>query len=173
MLIEANQILELTSLGDIATAGGIIEDMQLLGKLVDQAQGLSYDLSSLESQIFALFDLGAPPTTSSALRDRLLEIQRVKSQCYSYAMRVQTLLKTALRTVDHLQGLLDTLSALLGNKQGHQTHTQVSTVAAKHLANLDVQIAAFTRAQSVDKMEEILTIESLRQINLRVYERTE
>src|SRR5215471_2052560 len=173
ILIEANQILDLTSLDDIEVASGIAQDMQLLGQLVEQAQGLSYDVSSLESQISALFDLGTAPTTTSALQTRLAEIRRVKWQCYSYALRVQTLLRTALRTVEHLQGLLDTVSALIGNKQGHQTHMQATTVAAKHLANLDVQIAAFHRAQSVDKMEELLTIEALRQINQRVYERTD
>jgi len=173
VLIEANQILDLTPLDSIGVADGIVQDMRLLGQLVDQAQGLSYDVSSLESQISALFGLDTAPTTSRALQARLDEIRRVKSQCYSYAMRVQTLLRTALRTVDHLQGLLDTVSALIGNKQGHQTHMQATTVAAKHLANLDVQIAAFHRAQSVDKMEELLTIESLRQIDNRVFERTD
>jgi conjugal transfer/entry exclusion protein len=173
VLIEANQILDLTPLDGIGVADGIVQDMQLLGQLVEQAQGLSYDVSALESQMSALFGLDTAPTTTSALQERLGEIRRVKSQCYSYAMRVQTLLKTATRTVEHLQGLLDTVSALIGNKQGHQTHMQATTVAAKHLANLDVQIAAFHRAQSVDKMEELLTIESLRQINMRVYERTQ
>ena len=173
VLIEANQILDLTPLDSIGVADGIVQDMRLLGQLVDQAQGLSYDVSSLESQISALFGLDTAPTTSRALQARLDEIRRVKSQCYSYAMRVQTLLRTALRTVDHLQGLLDTVSALIGNKQGHQTHMQATTVAAKHLANLDVQIAAFHRAQSVDKMEELMTIESLRQIDNRVFERAD
>jgi hypothetical protein len=39
-------------------------------------------------------------------------------KCYSYAARVQTLMQTALRTVEHLQGLLDTLGGLVGNMQG-------------------------------------------------------
>jgi conjugal transfer/entry exclusion protein len=167
VLIEANQVLDLTPLDQIGVAGGIAEDMQLLGQLVDQAQGLSYDVSSLESQIFALFDLGTAPDTRNGLTQRLADIKRVKFQVYSYAARVQTLLRTALRTVEHLQGLLDTVRALIGNKQAHQTHMQTTTVASKHLANLDVQIAAFHRAQTVDKLSEALIIESITKIQAR------
>lgn len=171
VLIEANQILDLTSLDDIGTAGGIAEDMKLLALLVEQANGLSYDISSLEAQIAALFDLDTAPETTGGLKERLAEIRRIKWQCYGYAMRVQTLLKTAARTAEHLVQLLDTIGALIGNKQGHQTHMQATTVASKHLANIDINIAAFNRAQSVDKLEEVLTIEAFRRINNRVFER--
>src|SRR5215471_5332812 len=51
VLIEANQVLDLTPLDEIAVAGGMAEDMQLLGQLVEQAQGLSYDIRSIQAQI--------------------------------------------------------------------------------------------------------------------------
>src|SRR5512145_3037552 len=57
VLIEANQILELTTLDDIAVAGGIAEDMALLGQLVTEVQGLSYDIGSIQAQIDSLFNL--------------------------------------------------------------------------------------------------------------------
>ena len=69
--------------------------------------------------------------------------------------------------MDHLQGLLDTLSQLVGNLTGHQTHTQATIVAAKHLANLDVQNAAFHRAQTVDKLGDMVIIESITKIQAR------
>jgi len=167
ILIEANQILELTPLDDIQTAGGIAEDMALLGQLVTQAEGLSYDMGSLQAQITVLFHLDTAPDTRDGLTARLAEIKRVKFQCYTYAARVQVLMQTALRTVDHLQGLLDTLSQLVGNMQGHQTHAQLTTVASKHLANLDVQMASFQRAQTVDKLSEALILESITKIQAR------
>ena len=80
---------------------------------------------------------------------------------------MQTLLRTALRTVEHLQGLLDTSGHLVGNMQGNQTHGQLTTVASKHLANLDVQMASFHRAQTVDKLSEALIIESITKIQAR------
>ena len=167
ILIEANQILELTPLDDIAVAGGIAEDMALLGQLVTQAEGLSYDIGSLQTQIESLFNLDTAPDTRDGLTARLAEIKRVKYQSYSYAARVQTLMRTALRTVEHLQGLLDTLSGLVGNMQGNQTHAQLTTVASKHLANLDVQMASFNRAQTVDKLSEALILESITKIQAR------
>jgi conjugal transfer/entry exclusion protein len=167
ILIEANQILELTPLDDIAVSGGIAEDMALLGQLVTQAEGLSYDLGSLQAQIERLFSLDTAPDTRDGLTERLAEIKRVKYQSYSYAARVQTLMRTALRTVEHLQGLLDTLSDLVGNMQGNQTHAQLTTVASKHLANLDVQMASFQRAQTVDKLSDALIIESINKIQAR------
>jgi hypothetical protein len=97
----------------------------------------------------------------------LAEIKRQKYLAYSYAARVQTLLQTAIRTVDHLQGLLDTLGQLVGNMQGNQTHAQITTVATKHLANLDVQIASFHRAQTVDKLSDALIVESIAKIQAK------
>ncbi len=163
-LIEANQVLELTSLDDIGVSGGIAEDMALLAKLVDQAEGLSYDIASLQAQIAALFDLQTAPATRDGLTARIAEIKRIKYQAYSYVARVHTLLLTAKRTVEHLIGILDTVKALVGNKQGHQTATQAQVVIAKHLANLDVQTTAFNRAQVIDKLAEALITESIANI---------
>lgn len=166
-LIEANQILELTGLDDIGVSSGIAEDMRLLALLVTQAEGLSYDISSLEAQIQSLFGLDAAPDTLDGLKERVAEIKRIKFLAYSYAARVQTLLKTAARTAEHLVQLLDTLSAVLGNKQSHQTHSQISTTSAKHLANIDVNLAAFQRAETIDKLAEALIIEALTKIEQR------
>ena len=167
ILIEANQILELTPLDDIAVAGGIAEDMALLGQLVEQAEGLSYDMGSLQAQLDSLFNLDTAPDTRDGLTERLAEIKRQKYLAYSYAARVQTLMRTALRTVEHLQGLLDTLGAIVGNMGGNQTVGQFHAVSSKHLANLDVQMASFQRAQTVDKLSEALILESIAKIQAR------
>ena len=84
ILIEANQILELTPLDDIAVAGGIAEDMALLGQLVEQAEGLSYDIGSLQAQLDSLFNLDTAPDTRDGLTERLAEIKRQKYLAYSY-----------------------------------------------------------------------------------------
>lgn len=167
ILIEINQVLELTPLDEIAVAGGIAEDMALLGQLVEQAQGLSYDINSIEAQLAMLFDLETAPDTRDGLEARLAEIKTLKYQCYTYAARVQTLMRTTLRTIDHLQGLLDTLSALVGNMGGNQTHGQFVAVSNKHLANLEAQIASYHRAETVDKLSDALIIESLHKISLK------
>ena len=166
-LDEANQILELTPLDDVMVAGGIAEDMELLGQLLEQAEGLSYDVGALETQIASLFALDTAPDTRDGLTERMAEIKRVKFQSYRYAAKVQTLLSTAARTIEHLTGLLDTVGALIGNMQANQTHAQFQSVLGKHMANLEVQQAAFQRAQTVDKLSEAVIIESINRIQAR------
>ena len=72
-----------------------------------QIEVLDNDIQSLQRQITALFDLETAPASTSALRERLAEIRRLRWQCYSYAMRLQTLIKTALRTIQHLVTLVN------------------------------------------------------------------
>ena len=79
---------------------------------------------------------------------------------YTYAAEVQSLLRTSLRTVQHLQTLLDTVGKLIGNMQGNQTAVQAQTVIAKHISNLDTQMATFHRAEVIDKLTEHVIIES-------------
>lgn len=164
---SAEWVTELTPLGDIAVAGGIAEDMALLAQLVEQAEGLSYDIGSLQAQIDSLFHLDTAPDTRDGLTERLAAIKTLRYQSYTTAAKVQTLMRTALRTVEHLQGLLDTLSGIIGNLQGSQVNTQAQAVAGKHLANLDVQLAAFQRAETVDKLSEALILESVQKIQAK------
>jgi conjugal transfer/entry exclusion protein len=167
ILIEANQILELMPLDNIAMANDMAEDMALLLSIASQTEGLSYDVASLRAQITSLFQLETAPDTRQGLTARLAEIKRLKFQVYSYAARTQTLLKTAMRTVAHLHNLLETVAVLIGNMQGNQVHAQFMAVSTKHLANLDVQIAAYYRAETVDKLSDALVIESINKIQAR------
>ena len=160
----ANTILDLTPLDEMIMASGIIESAAALADIMAQVEGLDNDVQSLQRQITALFGLETAPASTSALRERLAEIRRLRWQCYSYAMRLQTLIKTALRTIQHLVTLVHSICSFLGNKQGIQTLTQVAASTNTTLTILAAQTAAFQRAASVDKMEELLTIESLQRI---------
>jgi len=164
---SAQTVLELKPLGGIVVGGGVADDMKLLGLLVDQAQGLSYDYAAIQSQITSLFALSTAPATRSALTERLATIKNLKLKCYTYAAEVQALLRTSLRTVQHLQSLLDTVGKLVGNMQGNQTAVQAQAVMGKHLANLDAQMAAFHRAEVIDKLTEGVIIESVIVIQTR------
>ena len=161
----ASALQELVPLDAILVAEGIAEDMAALADIVRQAEGLSYDIASLQAQIDALFNLDTAPASTSELQVRLAEIRRVRSQCYSYAMRLQTLLTTALRTVDHLVLLVNSIANFLGAKQGMQTLVQLNATISKTTTIHATQTAAFQRAGSVDAMEQLLTIESLHRIN--------
>jgi hypothetical protein len=76
-------------------------------------------------------------------------------------------MRTALTTVRHMQLLLETLAQLIGNLQGQQLVAQHAAAMHKHLANIQVQQAAYYQARSLDKLAEGLTIESIRKIQAR------
>ena len=161
----AMMVEELIPLDVIAVAGGIGEDLAALADIVNQAEGLSYDIASLRSQIDALFNLDTAPAGTGELAARLAEIRRVRHQSYTYAMRLQTLLTTANRTVEHLAGLLGSVLSVVGQKQAMQTIVQTNATISKTTTIHAAQVAAYERAGSIDKMEEMLTIESLHRIN--------
>ena len=160
-----NSFTELFPLETILVAEGLAEDMAALADIVAQVEGLSYDIQSLQAQIEALFGLDLAPNNATVLHARLAEIRRVRHQCYSYAMRVQTLINTAMRTFEHTIGLVNSIGAFVGAKQTGQTIAQQNATMSKTLTVLQVQTAAFQRAGSVDKMEELLVMESIRLIN--------
>jgi conjugal transfer/entry exclusion protein len=170
VLIEANQILELTP-ADVITGDGIAEDMSMLGEIVVQAEGLSYDMGQLQAQIADLFNLEDPPSSTAMLRERLMEIRTIRHQCYAYAMKTQTLLMTASRTVEHVIALLGSIGEYIGNLSANQRMSEAQHVLNKTVANQQVSTMAYQRAGSVDKMEEMLIEASLNAINNYVWDR--
>ena len=142
----ANQILELTPLGDIVVGDDFQEDLDSLGEIVQAAQGLSYDVASLNTQVRTLFDIHTVPKSSRELRARIAAIRQVVFDCYVYALRTQTLLQTAQRTVRHLKALIAAVRDLVGNMQSNQTLSQVDSTLTATLEKLQVQTAAYNRA---------------------------
>jgi len=167
VIIDAQGVLNLTALDGIATTDGLLEDMALLGRLVEEASQIAVDVDSLQAQIDVLLHIESAPDTRDGLTLRLAEFRRLKQETYGYAARVQTLMRTALTTVNHMQLLLETLAQLLGNLQGHQLIAQHAAAMHKHLANIQVQQAAYNQARSLDKLAEAVTIESIRKIQAR------
>jgi conjugal transfer/entry exclusion protein len=167
VIIDAQGVLNLTALDGIATTDGLLEDMALLGRLVEEASQIAVDVDSLQAQIDGLLQIESAPDTRDGLTLRLAEFRRLKQETYGYAARVQTLMRTALTTVNHMQLLLETLAQLIGNLQGHQLIAQHAAAMHKHLANLQVQQAAYNQARSLDKLAEAVTIESIRKMQAR------
>ena len=156
----ASALQELVPLDAILVAEGIAEDLAALADIVRQAEGLSYDIASLQAQIDALFNLDTAPMARRALQERLTEIRRVRVQAYTYAMRLQTLMTTALRTVDHLILLVNSIANFLGAKQGMQTLVQLNATISKTITIHATQQAAYERAGSIDKMDRTADVEA-------------
>ena len=164
----ANDLLNLEPVTTVITLEGILEDIAELEAIMKAADDLAYDIGSLNRQIAALFDLDTAPSSTSALQERLREMRRMRSRAYAYAMRLQTLARTAIRTINHLVALINAVSAFLGNKQAMQTLVQVNASIQKTLAIQAAQQAAYERAWTLGKQEELLTVESLYRIQAEI-----
>ena len=70
----------------------------------------------------------------------------MRQQSWSYVVRLQTLGRTAQRTVQHLSMLLTSISAFLGNKQAQQSIAQMNATMSKTLAIQAAQAAAYQQA---------------------------
>jgi len=162
ILIVANQLTDLASLGDNVVGG---DDLGEIGAIIQDAQALSTDFKNLEIQATILFHLPSAPATRAALTVRLQQIKQLKYDAQLYALRTQSLMLTVARTLEHLASLLDHVSALLGNLQGHQTVAQVNTTVSKTLILIEVQQAAYQRAGTIDQLTEALVLASIRKID--------
>jgi conjugal transfer/entry exclusion protein len=165
VLVVANQVMDLTPLGNIAVAAGYTEDMATLGELVDAAEGMAFDLGSLQAQINALFSLDGAPSTSREFNDRMREIRVVTWQSYNYAMRTQTLLSTIRHTIEHAVALVEAVGVVIGTLQSGQTTSQAISALVQLESEQKVTITAFQRAQSVDAMSDQLILQSIKNIN--------
>jgi len=165
VLTVANQVLDLTPVEEIVIAQSIAEDAALLAEMIATASAVYTDVSQLQAQMAVLFDLNTAPATPTALSERLIEIRRIRSEAYIYAMRTQTLMATLLRTIGHVTTLITHVGTIIGNVQGQQHIVQVNTSINHTLAVLEIQTASFQRAESLDAMEHVLTQESIRLMN--------
>ena len=99
----ASALQELVPLDAIIVAEGIAEDMAALADIMRQAEGLSYDVASLQAQIDRPLELDtAPALHPRNSRCAWPRFAGCAGRPICYAMRLQTLMTTALRTVDHL-----------------------------------------------------------------------
>ena len=163
----ANMFLELTPVDEIIVGGQIAEDLALLAEVLVSAELVWYDLQSLESQIATLFGLDTAPDTRAGLDERLLEIKQFYYRSLTFSMRTQALVMTMFRTVEHVSRLIDAVGALIGNMQGNQVHIQTNTTMSKTLAVMEVQQAAWQRADTVDRLSQGVILASLEKINLK------
>jgi conjugal transfer/entry exclusion protein len=166
--IIANQVLDLTGLEAWAVEGTLGPHLQQMYALVLEAQGLAWDVGSLNAQIDALFGLEGAPGTSLEFSLRQQEIRQYLYLSWSYAMRTQTLVRTLLSTVDHILSIYVTLKGIIGNKQGLQSLGQYQAKATQMLAQLDLHTAAMHRAQSVQGINDPLILQSIQHINVGV-----
>ena len=144
-----------------------MEDVELLCDIIKQTEAINTDLHSLETQMAALLDIHQAPRTRSDLQKRMDELKKMRQQARMFAMRSQTLLKTLLRTGDHIKALLTDVSKLIGNLSGQQRLAEVQTTIHKTLMVQAAQAAAWQRMNTLDVMADALVVESITIIESR------
>ena len=160
VLSVANQVLELTPLDEILIAGEIVEDLALIGAILEDAQGLMQDVQALQG----LFDPYAIPRTLPAMRQRITAMDEAISNARSYALKAQRLVTTLLSAVRHLSGLVEGIQALTGNMASNQTLLQVETTISKMLTTLTVQAASHQRTDTLERMRHQVILEMDKEI---------
>jgi conjugal transfer/entry exclusion protein len=162
ILIVANQILDLTAIGEIVIAA---DDVGELAGIIEEASALKYDFVQLHNQVVVLFDLNTAPDTRTGLDARLQEMKSLMYDIRVYAIKTQSLVGTIQRTIAHMNSLVSRIEGFVGNLQSQQTIAQMETTVSKTLALIEVQQAAYQRSDTVDKLSEALVIESINRIN--------
>lgn len=167
--IIANQVLNLMSLEEwVLDNSQWMEDLGVIQKIVSEAEGLTWDINSLNNQLEQLFGLDDAPWTSTAHYERQNEVRRVVWTGWRYTMRTQTLINTLFGTLDHVISLYRSLKGLVGNKQALQSLAQYQAQTNQLLSAQKLQTAAFDRAKSAQSINEPLTEQSMHNINFTV-----
>jgi len=87
------------------------------------------------------------------------------SSAYGYALRTQSLILTAQRTITHALRMYEKISELLGNLSGQQNLSQQLTKLVQIETESKVTTNAFHLAQAMERLSEPLILESLDRIN--------
>jgi hypothetical protein len=160
----AKWILEQTPLDELAMGDEWAEDLAEMTALVREAQALGYNVGSLSSLIQSTFSLDSAPDNTTDFQLRLREVRQHVSTG-GYALRTQSLILTAQRTVTHALAMYEKISELLGNLSSQQNLSQQLTKLVQIETEAKVTTNAFHLAQAMERLSDPLILESLDRIN--------
>jgi len=167
--IIANQVLDLMGLEEwVLDNSQWKEDVGVIQKIVSEAEGLTWNINSLNTQLEQLFGLDDAPWTSTAHYERQNDVRRMIWSGWRYAMRTQTLINTLFGTLDDVISLYQSLKGLAGNKQALQSLAQYQAQTNQLLSAQKLQTAAFDRAKSAQSINGPLIEQSIDNINYTV-----
>lgn len=160
----ADSVTNLVGVGSISAGGEVESDAQALGQILSDAQGLAYDIRSLEVQVSRLLDLDSAPDSTRGLRERMWELRRIRSAQYTQALRVQMLIRTAIRIADRIVRIINNFSRIVGNLSALNVAND-SLAQLVHVANnQQIAIVSFQRAEAERHAEEPLIEQAVENI---------
>jgi len=158
-------VLELTSFAGLGVDSEFSRDLTTLVQLVREAEAIAGDLTSITRQLQELFDPGSAPASSSELAFRMAQTRRVLYQTNTQTMRIQTLIRTAAHTVDHIREFLSRIKAFVGNKQALQNINESTASLNRLQATQLATTTAFQKSQTMERMNQVMIEESVVKIN--------
>jgi hypothetical protein len=142
---------------------GVIEEM------ISRTQAVLWDISRIEAEIAAMFNIETAPDNTFMLQQRLLAIRQIRYQNQSAARRVQSLPSLVMQTLTDLKSLWARVLDILGGKQGHQQAQDLLVKLNETQVRSEMTMSAFQQAALVDAQEQTLIDESLKRINTAMF----
>lgn len=151
-----NQARNLTSL-PFSMLAPLEQSLAQTEQIVGQAQGLSYNLSSIDQAFTQTYPqvLGSPASAAQMTADAQTRWQNARS-AYQDGLRVQT---GAVQNLDATRTQIDSLvtssQSATGALQAAQSGNQLSALQTRQLADLTAVVTAMGRAQALDGARQV------------------
>src|SRR5262249_42304441 len=150
----------------IQTADSMADAVATLTTLAREGEQIGMDVTALQSQISALFDIKTAPSNMRDLSARVEGIRTFMCEVTTYRWRINLLVRTLDKTLSDVNALLDTVSGIAGQKQSMQVLSQQMSQLV-YVASLQTTQQAADRQEAVYVvMQDQLVRESLRLIRI-------
>jgi conjugal transfer/entry exclusion protein len=142
--IVANQVLELTALGETID---VAEDLAMLQEIAAEAQGLGADMGLL----MEAFQPGTELFGSQTYRETHIHLNEQIWRARSFALRAQLLITTAIRAIERIRTIASHVAEAIGNLTVSQSLGEAQGKLQQALVEANVTRTAFERAQSLQE----------------------
>jgi hypothetical protein len=151
----------------LAVDGAFESDLDSLAGLIAEGTALAWNLQQVSQQVHNLFALENAPSSTAVLSEHLWVMRRALMDAHITAVRVQTIIKTAMHTVAHIKKLLDRISGFSGNMEANQNINEGLASLKRLDATQLATNAAFQRAMTFQAMEKPFIEESVERIKTK------
>jgi P-type conjugative transfer protein TrbJ len=145
-----NMGLNLTSL-NFSSLSGITSDLQQIGNLMNQAQGISFDVQSVETLFNQQYpqQYGAGSSMPQLLADAQTRWQNARS-AFQQTMLVQSQIAQTVQTdTGKLSALVNASQGAVGSLQAQQASNQLLALSIKQQLQIQTLMAAQGRAEAL------------------------
>jgi len=147
----ANQRLNLTSL-NYSSIGGITSDLQQIGNLINQAQGISFNVQSVQTLFTRYYpqSYGNSASIPQLVADAQMRWQNARD-AFQQTMLVQSQIAQTVQTdTAKLSGLVSASQGAVGSLQAQQATNQLLALSIKQQLQVQSLLASQGRAQALN-----------------------